>query len=180
MTSSQSYTTQTRWLLHTLTAICSAVVCVISISDVKRHPAFLIIFKIIRISDVKRHPTLLGGSWGRRRRVLTDGWGFSQRRLLGRLFQDWTLGLSQLPLLHQGALRGAGRLDISWIGEENIAWIVPKHIQHSRGVLARNICFLSALNCRESNELHNLRKKTFGLYCNVIFIQCTQDQINGL
>lgn len=100
-------------VLGILTIICNAVVCVIGISNVKRHLAFLIIVNIIRVSNVKRHPALLRASRGLSRGVLIDSWGGRRRRLLCSLFQDWTVGLSHLPLLHQGALGGAGSLDIS-------------------------------------------------------------------
>lgn len=105
------------FVLGVLTTNRNAVVCVIRVSNVKRHLALLVTVELIRISNIKRHPALLVGGRGLNGAVLIDGCVSRRGGLLCSLFQDWTVGLSQLPLLHQGALRGAGRLDISWVRE---------------------------------------------------------------
>ena len=96
-----------------LTIICFARVCVIRIADIKSHLSLLIIFTVIRITDIKCDPALLRGSLGLSRSALIVSWHCRCRCIICSRFQDRTLGLFELSFFHQGALRRAGRLDIS-------------------------------------------------------------------
>lgn len=96
--------------IHPLTTICGAVVGVVSVSDVKGHLAFLIV-SIVGISDIECDPALFGGWQGLNGGISICKRGGGCRRLL----QDWTVGLFQISLFHQGRLNGAGGLDLSYL-----------------------------------------------------------------